>query len=102
MPDTTRPPNRLAHESSLYLNEHFVPVKVDREERPDLDAIYMNAHHWLAREGGGWPLSVFLTPDLVPFYSGTYYPPDDRYAAHGRPGFKTLLRGIIDAWANQQ
>src|SRR5947208_493578 len=84
------------------LNEHFVPVKVDREERPDLDAIYMNAHHWLAREGGGWPLSVFLTPDLVPFYSGTYYPPDDRYAAHGRPGFKTLLRGIIDAWANQQ
>jgi uncharacterized protein YyaL (SSP411 family) len=84
------------------LNEHFVPVKVDREERPDLDAIYMNAHHWLAREGGGWPLSVFLTPDLVPFYSGTYYPPDDRYAAHGRPSFQNLLRGIINAWQTQQ
>jgi uncharacterized protein YyaL (SSP411 family) len=84
------------------LNDHFVPVKVDREERPDLDAIYMNAHHWLAREGGGWPLSAFLTPDLVPFYSGTYYPPDDRYAAHGRPSFQNLLRGIINAWQTQQ
>jgi uncharacterized protein YyaL (SSP411 family) len=89
-------------DTAKILNEHFVCIKVDREERPDLDAIYMNAHHWLAREGGGWPLSVFLTPDLVPFYSGTYYPPDDRYAAHGRPSFKNLLRGIINAWQTQQ
>jgi uncharacterized protein YyaL (SSP411 family) len=89
-------------DTAKILNEHFVCIKVDREERPDLDTIYMNAHHWLAREGGGWPLSVFLTPGLVPFYSGTYYPPDDRYAAHGRPSFKNLLRGIINAWQTQQ
>ena len=74
------------------LNEHFVCIKVDREERPDLDTIYMNALQVLTREGGGWPLSVFLTPDLTPFYAGTYYPPDDRYAPH-RPSFKQAPRG---------
>jgi uncharacterized protein YyaL (SSP411 family) len=155
MADTTRTPNRLANESSLYLkqhalnpvdwfpwgpealarakqldrpiflsigysachwchvmehesfedeatakvmNEHFVCIKVDREERPDLDTIYMNALQVLTREGGGWPLSVFLTPDLTPFYAGTYYPPDDRYAAHGRPSFQTVLRSILHHW----
>ena len=80
------------------LNDHFVSIKVDREERPDLDAIYMNAHHVLARDGGGWPLSVFLAPDLTPFYAGTYFPPDDRYAHHGKPSFRRLLASIIDAW----
>src|SRR6266567_2042949 len=84
------------------LNDHFVCVKVDREERPDLDTIYMNALQLLTREGGGWPLSVFLAPDLTPFFAGTYYPPDDRYAAHGKPSFKQLLAGIIDAWANRR
>jgi uncharacterized protein YyaL (SSP411 family) len=84
------------------MNEHFVCIKVDREERPDLDTIYMNSLHVLTREGGGWPLSVFLTPDLTPFYAGTYYPPDDRYAAHGRPSFKSLLAGIHDAWVNRR
>ncbi len=84
------------------LNDHFVCIKVDREERPDLDAIYMNSLQLLTREGGGWPLSVFLTPDLTPFYAGTYYPPDDRYAAHGKPSFKRLLAGIIEAWQNQR
>jgi len=83
------------------MNAHFVCIKVDREERPDLDTIYMNALHVLTREGGGWPLSVFLTPDLTPFYAGTYYPPDDRYAPH-RPSFKRLLAAIHDAWVNRR
>jgi uncharacterized protein YyaL (SSP411 family) len=83
------------------MNDHFVCIKVDREERPDLDTIYMNALQVLTREGGGWPLSVFLTPDLTPFYAGTYYPPDDRYAPH-RPSFKKLLLAIHDAWVNRR
>src|SRR6187200_2628575 len=70
------------------LNEHFVAIKVDREERPDIDHLYMTALQVMTREGGGWPLSVWLTPDLKPFYAGTYFPPDDRY---GRPSFKRLL-----------
>src|ERR671933_127081 len=95
--------NRLLHETSPYLrqhahnpvdwypwgpevarilNEHFVSIKVDREERPDLDQIYMAAVQLMTGQGG-WPMSVFLTPDLKPFYGGTYFPPDDRY---GRPG----------------
>jgi uncharacterized protein len=84
------------------MNAHFVCIKVDREERPDLDTIYMNALQVMNNEGGGWPLSVFLTPDLTPFYAGTYYPPDDRYAAHGRPSFKQLLLAIHDAWTNRR
>src|SRR6267142_6432750 len=79
------------------MNEHFVCIKVDREERPDLDTIYMNALQVLTREGGGWPLSVFLAPDLTPFFAGTYYPPDERYAHSGKPSFPRLLAGIIDA-----
>src|SRR6266571_1390336 len=89
-------------EIAKLMNENFVCIKVDREERPDLDTIYMNALQMLMREGGGWPLSVFLTPDTTPFYAGTYYPPDDRYAAHGRPSFRRLLSAIIDAWKNQR
>jgi uncharacterized protein YyaL (SSP411 family) len=69
------------------MNERFIPIKVDREERPDLDDIYMNAVQ-LMTGSGGWPLTVFLTPDLKPFYGGTYFPPVDGY---GRPGFRTLL-----------
>ncbi|HXD89193.1 MAG TPA: thioredoxin domain-containing protein, partial [Urbifossiella sp.] len=84
------------------LNEHFVCIKVDREERPDLDAIYMNALQALTREGGGWPLSVFLSPDLTPFYAGTYFPPDDRYAQRGKPSFPQLLEGIVEAWTNRR
>src|SRR5262245_56305568 len=83
------------------LNDHFVCIKVDREERPDLDQIYMTAHQLLTREGGGWPLSVFLTPDLTPFFAGTYFPPDDRYAPH-RPSFRWLLNAIIEAWATKR
>lgn len=97
----------MEHESfedeatAALMNEHFVCIKVDREERPDLDTIYMNSLQVLTREGGGWPLSVFLTPDLTPFYAGTYYPPDDRYAPH-RPSFKKLLSAIHDAWVNRR
>jgi len=72
------------------LNEHFIPIKVDREERPDLDQIYMAATQALTG-GGGWPMSVFLTPDLKPFFAGTYFPPVDMA---GRPGFKTVLNEI--------
>ncbi len=84
------------------MNDSFVNVKVDREERPDLDQIYMTAHHALNRgEGGGWPLSVFLTPDGRPFYAGTYFPPDDRYAPQ-RPSFPKLLAAIANAWATNR
>ena len=79
------------------MNARFINIKVDREERPDVDALYMSAVQLLTRQGG-WPMSVFLTPDLRPFYGGTYYPPTDSF---GRPGFVSLLRGIDDAWRNR-
>lgn len=83
---------------AAYLNEHFVSIKVDREERPDIDDIYMAAV--LALNGhGGWPMTVFLTPELKPFYGGTYYPPVGR---HGQPGFYTLLQGIQHAWERRR
>jgi uncharacterized protein YyaL (SSP411 family) len=82
------------------LNDHFIAVKVDREERPDVDQIYMTAHGVLTRgEGGGWPLSVFLTPAGTPFYAGTYFPPDDRY---GRPSFRRVLLAVHDAWTTRR
>jgi uncharacterized protein YyaL (SSP411 family) len=78
------------------LNEHFVPIKVDREERPDVDKVYMTFVQ-ATTGSGGWPMSVWLTPDLKPFIGGTYYPPEDR---GGRPGFKTVLKKIADGWKN--
>ncbi|HEX4595516.1 MAG TPA: thioredoxin domain-containing protein [Bryobacteraceae bacterium] len=80
------------------INRSFVPVKVDREERPDVDRIYMT-YVQAATGSGGWPMSVFLTPDLKPFFGGTYFPPDNRY---GRPGFPTLLQRIASAWREQR
>ena len=86
----------MAHESfenpeiASVMNDHFVNIKVDREERPDLDEIYMNAVSAMTGSGG-WPMTVFLTPDLKPFYGGTYFPPDDRY---GRPGFLRILSAV--------
>ncbi len=77
------------------MNQHFVCVKVDREERPDLDEIYMQATLALNRNQGGWPMTVFLTPDQKPFFAGTYFPPTDRY---GRPGFPALLKKIAEYW----
>ena len=80
------------------LNQHFVSIKVDREERPDLDEIYMTAVQ-LMTGSGGWPMSVFLTPELHPFYGGTYFPPED---AFGRPGFPRLLNQISRSWADDR
>jgi hypothetical protein len=77
-------------EIAALMNESFVSIKVDREERPDIDEIYMSAVQ-IMTGGGGWPLTVFLTPELEPFYGGTYFPPEDRW---GRPGFSTVLREI--------
>ncbi|MBX5496868.1 MAG: thioredoxin domain-containing protein, partial [Bryobacteraceae bacterium] len=76
------------------LNRYFVPVKVDREERPDVDRIYMTFVQ-ATSGGGGWPMSVWLTPDLRPFFGGTYFPPDNRY---GRSGFKYVLEQLAAAW----
>ena len=80
------------------LSEHFVPIKVDREERPDVDTIYMTVCQALTGSGG-WPLHAVLTPDRKPFFAGTYFPPDSRY---GRPGFKQLLHQILGAWESQR
>ena len=94
----------MAHESfedervAAILNEHFVSVKVDREERPDLDRIYMSAVQALTGSGG-WPMSVFLTPDGRPFYGGTYFPPAPRY---GMPSFTQVLLAVADAWRNRR
>lgn len=79
------------------MNARFINIKVDREERPDVDQLYMLAVQVLTRQGG-WPMSVFLTPDLRPFFGGTYFPPSDMY---GRPGFTSVLKGIEDAYRNR-
>jgi len=80
------------------LNKHFVSIKVDREQRPDVDQIYMNAVMMMTGSGG-WPLSVFLTPEGKPFYGGTYFPPKD---AFGRPGFGRILLSVAEAWKNKR
>ena len=84
--------------TAALMNEHFVCIKVDREERPDIDAIYMQATQAMTGHGG-WPMTVFLTPDGEPFYAGTYFPPDER---HGMPSFRRVLLGVADAWRNRQ
>jgi uncharacterized protein YyaL (SSP411 family) len=81
-------------ETAALMNERFVAIKLDREERPDLDAIYMEACQAMTGHGG-WPLNVFLTPEQVPFYAGTYFPPDDR---GGMPSWRRVLRGVANAW----
>jgi uncharacterized protein YyaL (SSP411 family) len=94
----------MAHESfedeqiAQLMNENFVNIKVDREERPDLDQIYMNAVQMMTHHGG-WPMTVFLTPDAVPFYGGTYFPPEDRY---NMPGFPRVLIGVAEAYRDRQ
>ncbi len=80
------------------LNEQFVAIKVDREERPDLDSIYMGAVQAMTGSGG-WPMSVFLTPDGAPFYGGTYFPDRPR---HGMPSFSQVLEGVARAWSEQR
>ncbi len=94
----------MAHESfedesiAAVLNRHFVPVKVDREERPDVDRIYM-LFVQASTGSGGWPMSVWLTPELKPFFGGTYFPPDGRY---GRPGFRDVLEHLARMWQNDR
>jgi len=85
-------------ETAALMNAEFVCIKVDREERPDLDAIYMQAVQVMTGRGG-WPMTVFLTPAGVPFYSGTYYPPEDR---HGLPGFSRVLRSVANAYRHRR
>ncbi|MFC9586026.1 thioredoxin domain-containing protein [Streptomyces yangpuensis] len=93
----------MAHESfedelaAAYMNEHFVNIKVDREERPDVDAVYMEAVQ-AATGQGGWPMTVFLTGDAEPFYFGTYFPPEPR---HGMPSFMQVLEGVRAAWVGR-
>src|ERR687890_2734809 len=94
----------MAHESfeddvtAAYMNEHFVNVKVDREERPDVDAVYMEAVQAMTGSGG-WPMTVFLAPDGRPFFGGTYFPPSAR---GGMPGFVDLCHAVDDAWRNRR
>ncbi|RJQ46230.1 MAG: thioredoxin domain-containing protein, partial [Gammaproteobacteria bacterium] len=96
----------MAHESfedpatAGMMNALYVNIKVDREERPDLDKIYQTAHHLLNRRGGGWPLTVFLDPEQhVPFFSGTYFPPAPRY---GMPSFTDILQRVAAAYHEQR
>ena len=94
----------MAHESfedpdiASVMNDRFVCVKVDREERPDIDAICMEACQAMTGHGG-WPLNAFLTPEGVPFYAGTYFPPESR---HGLPSWRMVLDAVADAWANRR
>ena len=85
-----------AHSARL-LNKHFVNIKVDREERPDVDAVYMEALQMMTGQGG-WPLNVWLTPDQVPIFAGTYFPPQDM---HGRPGFPSVVTRLAQVWEEQ-
>jgi uncharacterized protein YyaL (SSP411 family) len=86
-------------EVAAVMNRLFVNIKVDREERPDLDQIYQAAHQLLAQRGGGWPLTVFLTPDQTPFFAGTYFPKTPRYQL---PGFIDLMQNVARAWSEQR
>ena len=94
----------MAHESfedpaiASILNQNFIPIKVDREERPEIDEIYMKATQ-LMTGSGGWPNSLFLTPEGKPFFAGTYFPPEDRF---GRPGFKNILNQLVTIWRDRR
>ena len=85
-------------EVASFMNEHFVCIKVDREERPDVDAIYIDACTAMTGQAG-WPLNAFLTPDQVPFYAGTYFPPADR---PGMPSWRRVMEAVVDAWENRR
>ncbi len=85
-------------ETAAYMNEHFVSVKVDREERPDVDALYMEAVQAISGQGG-WPMTVFLDPEGVPFYGGTYFPPDE---SRGMPSFRMVMEAVVDAFERKR
>jgi len=84
--------------TAAYMNEHFVNIKVDREERPDVDALYMEAVQAISGQGG-WPMTVFCDPDGVPFYGGTYFPPDE---GRGMPSFRMVMEAVVDAFENRR
>ena len=94
----------MAHElfedpdTAALMNELFVNIKVDREERPDIDHLYMSALHALG-EQGGWPLTMFIAPDGTPFWGGTYFPPEPRW---GRPSFRQVLQGVANAYRDRR
>jgi uncharacterized protein YyaL (SSP411 family) len=85
-------------DTAAFMNEHFVPVKVDREERPDVDSIYMEAVQGMTGQGG-WPLTAFCDPDGVPFYGGTYFPPEPR---QGMPSFRMVMEAVAESWGSQR
>src|SRR3954453_21419520 len=85
-------------DTAAYMNRHFVNVKVDREERPDVDALYMEAVQAISGHGG-WPMTVFCDPDGVPFYGGTYFPPDE---GRGMPSFRMVMEAVVDAFHNRR
>jgi uncharacterized protein len=85
-------------DTAAYMNEHFVPIKVDREERPDVDSIYMEAVQGMTGHGG-WPLTAFLDPHGVPFYGGTYFPPEPR---HGMPSFRMVMEAVVESWGSKR
>src|SRR6478609_9171152 len=85
-------------DTAAFMNANFVCIKVDREERPDVDAIYMEAVQAFTGQGG-WPMTVFLDPDGVPFYGGTYFPPDD---SRGMPSFRTVMEAVLDAFESKR
>ena len=93
----------MAHESfedaetAGLMNHHFINIKVDREERPDIDQVYQNALSLMGQQGG-WPLTMFLTPEGKPFWGGTYFPP---LARHGLPAFREVLRGVAESFRNE-
>src|SRR5690348_12910360 len=84
--------------TAAYMNEHFVNIKVDREERPDIDALYMEAVQAMTGRGG-WPMTVFCDPEGVPFYGGTYFPPDD---SHGMPSFRLVMEAVVETFTNRR
>lgn len=86
-------------ETAAEMNKHFINIKADREERPDLDRIYQAAHYVFARRGGGWPLTMFLTPDGAPFFGGTYFP---KHAGRGMPSFISVLRKVAETWRDKR
>ncbi|HVO72092.1 MAG TPA: DUF255 domain-containing protein, partial [Aggregatilineaceae bacterium] len=95
----------MAHESfedpdtADFMNQHFVNIKVDREERPDVDDIYMQATLVFNQGSGGWPMTVFLTPEGYPFHAGTYYPPEPRY---GMPGFRQVMEAVLESYRRKR
>jgi len=89
-------------ETAAFMNQHFIPIKVDREERPDLDAIYMQAVQAMTGQGG-WPMTMFLTPDGRPFYGGTYFPPADRrYGQQVMRGFPAIMQIVLQAFTTHR